>query len=68
MAEDKLLEVEEVAEILGTSEDWLYHHWKQLPFAFKLSRKQLRFSLVGLQAYLEEKRNGKISSKSNISY
>ena len=56
MESDKLLEVEEVAEILGTSEDFLYHHWKKLPFAFKLSPKQLRFSQQGLQQWIEEKR------------
>jgi predicted DNA-binding transcriptional regulator AlpA len=58
MAEDKLIDVEEAAEILCTSKDWLYHEWKKLPFAVKLSAKQLRFSLQGIQAYLEEKRNG----------
>jgi hypothetical protein len=67
MAEDRLIDVEEAATLLCTSKDYLYHNWERLPFAFKLSRKQLRFSLVGLQAYLEEKRHGGVSSERSIS-
>jgi hypothetical protein len=59
MPEEKLLTITEAAEILATTEDWLYHHWKTLPFAFKVSPKQLRFSLQGLYAYLEEKRRAR---------
>ncbi|MNC99490.1 hypothetical protein D3C83_178050 [compost metagenome] len=59
MAEEKLLTVTETAEILSTTEDWLYHHWKTLPFAFKVSPKQLRFSLQGLHEYLGEKRHAR---------
>lgn len=51
---DRLLKVEEAAERLQTSPDWLYRMWKHLPFAVKLSRKQLRFSEEGLQKFLQE--------------
>jgi predicted DNA-binding transcriptional regulator AlpA len=49
--EDRLLKIDEAAQVLGTSEDWLYHNWKKLPFAFKWSPRQLRFSLKGLHRY-----------------
>ena len=59
--DDRLLTIDEAAEILCLSKDWLYHHWQELPFAFKWSKKQLMFSLKGLQEYLEEKLNGRKS-------
>jgi len=55
--EDRLLKIDEAAQVLGTSEDWLYHDWKKLPFAFTWSPRQLRFSLKGLQRYIEEKQH-----------
>ena len=58
---DKLLTVSEAAERLNTSEDWLYRAWKTLPFAVKLSRKQLRFSEQGLQKFIEETQNARES-------
>ena len=49
------LNIEEAAERLHTSRDWLYRHWKELSFAVKLSPKQIRFSAKGIEEYLEEK-------------
>ena len=54
---DKLLRIEEAAERLQTSKDWLYRSWRHLPFAVKLSKKQLRFSEEGLQKFLQEQQH-----------
>ena len=61
--EDRLLKIDEAAQVLGTSEDWLYHNWKKLPFAFKWSPRQLRFSQKGLQRYIEEKQHAEVSER-----
>jgi len=53
MSEDRLLKIDEAAELLKTSKDWLYRAWRHLPFAVKLSKKQLRFSQQGIQEYLQ---------------
>ena len=45
--------------VLKTSKDWLYRRWRTLPFAVQLSPRQLRFSLKGLQEYIEERRHGR---------
>jgi len=50
--EDHLIDVEEAAQILCTSPDYLYRHWEKYPFAQKLSPKQLRFSYMGIMKYL----------------
>jgi hypothetical protein len=49
---DRLLGITEAAEKLSVKEDYLYHHWQTLPFVVKLGKKQLRFSLRGMQVYL----------------
>jgi predicted DNA-binding transcriptional regulator AlpA len=59
--EDRLLTIEEAAERLKTFTDWLYRMWRKLPFAVKLSKKQLRFSQQGLQRYIEEIQNARTS-------
>ena len=51
--EERLMKPKELAERLGTSMDWVYRHWKELPFTVKLSPRQLRFSEKGLEQYLE---------------
>ncbi len=58
MSEDRLLKIDEAAERLQTSKDWLYRHWQVLPFARKLSRKQLRFSSTGIDEYVRQGKNG----------
>jgi len=54
--EDRLIKPKELAERLGTSMDWVYRHWKELPFTVKLSPRQLRFSEKGLDQYLARRR------------
>jgi predicted DNA-binding transcriptional regulator AlpA len=54
--DDRLLCAEEAAPILGYSKDWLYHHWKKLPFARKIGPKGLRFSHQGIQKYIASKK------------
>lgn len=56
--EDRLIDVEEAAKILCTSEDWLYRSWTKLPFAVKLSKKQLRFREQGIYEWLKIQNNG----------
>ena len=58
MSEDRLLKIDEAAERLQTSKDWLYRKWKHLPFAVQLSPKQLRFSSKGIDEYIQQRKNG----------
>ena len=53
---DKLLFPEDAAALLNVKTRWLYDHWKQLPFARKLSRKALRFSEAGLRRWQATRR------------
>ena len=53
--EDRLLDIGEAAEVLKTTKDYLYRHWRELPFAFEFSPRQIRFSLKGIHDYIEEK-------------
>ena len=48
--DERLLTIHEAVEILQTSKDHLYRHWKELPFAFKFSPRQLRFRCVAYTA------------------
>ena len=50
--DDILLNIDEAAQMLGVQRQWLYNRAKNLPFAKRLSRKNLRFSKIGLQAWL----------------
>jgi predicted DNA-binding transcriptional regulator AlpA len=52
--EDHLLTIDEAAEVLRTSKDWLYRNWKRLPFTVRHSPRQLRFSSKGIERYIEE--------------
>jgi excisionase family DNA binding protein len=58
--EDKLLTIEQVCDTLNVSDEWLYHHAKELPFVRKIGG-MLRFSNNGLQRYIE---SAKFSLKS----
>lgn len=51
--EDRLLTVEEAADILSVTVDWLYRHASDLPFTVRPGPGQLRFSKNGLQTYLK---------------
>jgi predicted DNA-binding transcriptional regulator AlpA len=53
---DRMLKVEEVMALTGLSRRWLYRNAKNLPFARRLSRKQLRFSRSGLTRWLATRR------------
>jgi hypothetical protein len=51
------MDAEELAgRIPGYTKRWLYRHAATLPFARRLSRKRLVFSLPGAQRYLAAKR------------
>jgi len=49
---DRLLKVEEVAYRLNCDTDWVYRKADKLPFACRLSPRQLRFSEKGLEKYI----------------
>jgi predicted DNA-binding transcriptional regulator AlpA len=53
---DRLLSVDEAAEILKVTPQWLYRHARRLPFARRLSRKALRFSEAGLRRWAASRR------------
>jgi len=53
--EDYSLRIAEAAKMLKVSRDWLYKHYKTLPFARKLGSKMLIFSHQGIQVYLKRK-------------
>ncbi len=50
-ADEQLLDVEETAKRLTVSEDYLYRHWKKLPFARKYDWG-LRFTARGVDEYI----------------
>ena len=50
--DEELLTAPEAAGRLGVSVDWLYRRTRSLPFARKLSRKVVRYSVRGLEEYL----------------
>jgi hypothetical protein len=50
---DHWVDIARAAEILTVSPDWIYHNVKKLPFAKKIGRRQLRFSVAGMQRWME---------------
>ncbi len=54
--EDELIDVQEAAELLAVNPDWLYRRSRSLPFARRLSRKNLRFSRKGLLAWRDRRK------------
>lgn len=52
---DRLLDAKEAAEMLGTSEDYMYRHAARLPFTVRLGQKQLRFSQAGIERYIHQR-------------
>ena len=50
--DDRLLTVDEAAKLLGVTKRWLYRHQRNLPFARSLSRKNIKFSEVGLRKWM----------------
>ena len=60
MESDRLVTVKELAEILNITEDWIYHHHKELPFKVELPvGRQLRFSLQGIHKWIEEQQDAR---------
>ena len=55
---DELLTIEEAAQRLRTSEDWLYRHANNLPFAVRLGKGQLRFSSRGITRWVALRQRG----------
>ncbi len=53
---DRLLSVDEAAELLKVTPQWLYRHARGLPFSRRLSRKALRFSEAGLRRWAASRR------------
>ena len=53
--EDRLLTVDEAAEVLAVDRTWLYRHADTLPFTRKLSAGTLRFSSNGLQEWVRSR-------------
>ena len=45
--DDVPLKAEEAAKLLGVTKQWLYRNADKLPFAVRISRKQLRFWKAG---------------------
>ncbi len=54
--EDRMLNVQETATLLGVSPRWLYRNSKRLPFARPISPKILRFSRNGAVKWLAVRR------------
>jgi excisionase family DNA binding protein len=52
--EDRLLTVEEAAQKLGTSRDYLYRNAKRLPFTVRLGGR-LRFSAHGVDRFIRSR-------------
>jgi excisionase family DNA binding protein len=53
--EDRLLTIDQVAERLSVSKEWIYRNGKRLTFTKKLGPKMLRFSEIGLQKWIKQR-------------
>lgn len=51
---DRLLEIDEAANLLGVSQDYLYRHHQEFSFTRREGRRLL-FSLLGIQKHIREK-------------
>ena len=54
--EDRMLDVDEAATLLGVTKQWVYRHAKQLPFTRSISPRIVRFSRIGIQRWLATRR------------
>lgn len=50
--EDQLLAVAEASKKLGMTKDYLYRHAETFPFSVRVTARQLRFSLKGIDEYI----------------
>jgi predicted DNA-binding transcriptional regulator AlpA len=53
---DEWFDTERAAEFLGVSTEWIYRNRKRLPFARKVGRKMVRFSVAGMRKWMESGR------------
>jgi excisionase family DNA binding protein len=51
---EKLLSVEQAAERLGVSKDWLYRRTSRLPFVIRVGR-HVRFSAQGIERFIRSR-------------
>lgn len=58
----RLLDVAAASQMLGVSEDYLYRHWRDFPFARKIGGRLL-FSNVGIHAFVCDQRGLAIRRK-----
>jgi hypothetical protein len=56
--DDVPLKAEEAAALLGVKKQWLYRNAHKLPFAMRVSRKQLRFWRAGALRWAAKRRPG----------
>lgn len=54
--EDRLLKVDEAAQKLNVKAGWLYRSADDLPFTVRPSPRRLRFSLLGIEKWLAQRR------------
>ncbi len=52
-AADRLVKIDDAAEMLGTTRDWLRRH-PELPFRMELSPGQVRFSVQGIEHFIRQ--------------
>ena len=53
---EKLLNANQVAEVMGVKPRWVYEHADSLPFMRRIGSRSLRFSSRGLEKYLAQTR------------
>ncbi len=53
--DDRLLTIDQVAQRLSVSKDWVYRNGKKFTFPRKLGPKMIRFSEIDLQKWLKDK-------------
>jgi predicted DNA-binding transcriptional regulator AlpA len=56
--EDRLLNTEEAATVLGVSKSWLYRNGPTLPFALRISTGRVRFSKKGIERWIKRRTAG----------
>ena len=54
-SEDRLLTVEEASQKLSLTKDYLYRQADHFPFTVRVSPRQLRFSLHGMERYIRQR-------------
>jgi predicted DNA-binding transcriptional regulator AlpA len=53
--EERLLNAEEARQKLGVTKDWLYRHSHELPFTVPVGTKQVRFSSLGIDEWIQRR-------------